>query len=339
VTVIGLFPSIFYSRGPASPPLLSLSLSMSFRLPDWATTPTRTASLAGPDGSSIPVDLQAAVVFGGAGPQAGGSTAVGHVPLPGGAAPEVAALVHHGNGKAYIIELGAVSAEREEGRERRRGMRRALDPARSTSLPPALPRPVPLSHTHARPLPSLPIPPHTQPGGTFLNGAPLPPNKPTALTSGDALTFGSATGPPSFTFACEGAGTKRDREGGDAPASVRASHLLIKHAQSRRPSSWKEEVVTRSPEAAAADCERLRAAILADAEARGGGGGGLAAAFAEAAARESHCSSARAGGDLGAFGRGAMQAAFEGPAFALGVGELSGVVSSDSGMHLILRTA
>ena len=97
--------------------------------------------------------------------------------------------------------------------------------------------------------------------------------------------------------------------------------------------------MTRSPEAAAADCERLRAAILADAEARGGGGGGLAAAFAEAAARESHCSSARAGGDLGAFGRGAMQAAFEGPAFALGVGELSGVVSSDSGMHLILRTA
>lgn len=34
-----------------------------------------------------------------------------------------------------------------------------------------------------------------------------------------------------------------------------------------------------------------------------------------------------------------MQAAFEGPAFGLAVGELSGPVSSDSGVHLILRTA
>jgi NIMA-interacting peptidyl-prolyl cis-trans isomerase 1 len=120
---------------------------------------------------------------------------------------------------------------------------------------------------------------------------------------------------------------------------VRASHLLIKHAQSRRPSSWKEAVVTRSPEEARADVERLRGAILTDAGARGGDPAALAAAFAAAAARESHCSSARAGGDLGAFGRGAMQAAFEGPAFALGVGDMSGVVSTDSGMHIILRTA
>jgi NIMA-interacting peptidyl-prolyl cis-trans isomerase 1 len=28
--------------------------------------------------------------------------------------------------------------------------------------------------------------------------------------------------------------------GGDKPAQVRASHLLVKHAGSRRPSSWKE---------------------------------------------------------------------------------------------------
>ena len=37
--------------------------------------------------------------------------------------------------------------------------------------------------------------------------------------------------------------------------------------------------------------------------------------------------------------RGQMQRAFEEPAFALAVGELSGPVSSDSGIHLILRTA
>jgi peptidyl-prolyl cis-trans isomerase NIMA-interacting 1 len=35
------------------------------------------------------------------------------------------------------------------------------------------------------------------------------------------------------------------------------------------------------------------------------------ASFAELAAKESHCSSARKGGDLGLFGRGQMQAPFE----------------------------
>ena len=164
----------------------------------------------------------------------------------------------------------------------------------------------------------------------------------TALASGDVLSFASTSGPPTFTFSCEGAGTKRDRDGGGGggagPTTVRASHLLVKHAQSRRPSSWKEAVVTRTPEEARAAVEAARAAIVADAAARGGGPAALAAAFADAASRESHCSSARAGGDLGAFGRGAMQAAFEGPAFALGVGEMSGVVSTDSGMHIILRT-
>jgi len=301
-----------------------------FALPSWATTPTRTASLAGAhDGASVPVDLQPAVVFG-AGPPPPG---VGLVPLPGLDVAQVAALVHHGNGKAYVIDLGAVSVKRERTRK---PMRAPFNPLLLHSIP-RLPSPLGPFLTLSPSLTRI-----NQPGGgTFLNGAPVPPNKPTALASGDALAFTSPAGPPAFTFSCEGAGTKRDREGGadGAPTSVRASHLLIKHAQSRRPSSWKEDVVTRSPADAAADCERLRAAILSDAGARGGGPAALAAAFAEHAARESHCSSARAGGDLGTFGRGAMQAAFEGPAFALGVGELSGVVSSDSGMHLILRTA
>lgn len=55
--------------------------------------------------------------------------------------------------------------------------------------------------------------------------------------------------------------------------------------------------------------------------------------------QESHCSSARRGGDLGEFGPGKMQPAFEQATFALAVGELSGPVFSDSGVHIILRTA
>ena len=51
--------------------------------------------------------------------------------------------------------------------------------------------------------------------------------------------------------------------------------------------------------------------------------------FAELATKVSDCSSARHGGDLGTFGRGAMQKAFEDAAFGLEVGEMSGMVDSD----------
>jgi hypothetical protein len=45
------------------------------------------------------------------------------------------------------------------------------------------------------------------------------------------------------------------------------------------------------------------------------------------------------GGDLGPFTRGKMQKPFEDTSFALKVGELSGVVDTDSGLHVIKRTA
>lgn len=53
----------------------------------------------------------------------------------------------------------------------------------------------------------------------------------------------------------------------------------------------------------------------------------------------SDCSSARSGGDLGSFSRGQMQHPFEDAAFGLSVGEMSDIVETDSGVHLILRTA
>jgi NIMA-interacting peptidyl-prolyl cis-trans isomerase 1 len=59
--------------------------------------------------------------------------------------------------------------------------------------------------------------------------------------------------------------------------------------------------------------------------------------FEELSTTESDCSSARNGGSLGLFGRGQMQPAFEQAAFALEVGEMSDVVDSDSGLHIILR--
>ena len=85
----------------------------------------------------------------------------------------------------------------------------------------------------------------------------------------------------------------------------------------------------RSIEEARAMVSAFRERILQ----QGGGASAeaLAAAFASLAAVESHCSSARNGGDLGPFSRGQMQRVFEDAAFGLGVGEMSGLVESDSG--------
>lgn len=55
------------------------------------------------------------------------------------------------------------------------------------------------------------------------------------------------------------------------------------------------------------------------------------------AVSESDCSSARKMGDLGFFGKGDMQKEFEDASFQLKPGEVSGVVETASGLHLIER--
>lgn len=59
--------------------------------------------------------------------------------------------------------------------------------------------------------------------------------------------------------------------------------------------------------------------------------------FKEIASEFSDCSSAKRGGDLGAFGHGQMQKPFEDASFKLKIDEMSGIVDSDSGLHLIYR--
>ena len=66
---------------------------------------------------------------------------------------------------------------------------------------------------------------------------------------------------------------------------------------------------------------------------------GIAESFPKYASQRSDCSSFKEKGDLGFFGKGMMQQAFEEAAFALQPGQMSGIVSTDSGYHLIYRKA
>ncbi|KAI0213676.1 putative peptidyl-prolyl cis-trans isomerase dodo [Lamellibrachia satsuma] len=112
-----------------------------------------------------------------------------------------------------------------------------------------------------------------------------------------------------------------------AQDQVQCCHLLVKHRDSRRPSSWRQEKITKSKEEAMEELLEFRKTIVAKEK-----------TFDELASEYSDCSSAKRGGDLGLFGRGQMQKPFEDAAFALKVGELSEPVSTDSGVHIILRT-
>ncbi|KAK7967477.1 peptidyl-prolyl cis trans isomerase, partial [Apiospora aurea] len=121
--------------------------------------------------------------------------------------------------------------------------------------------------------------------------------------------------------------TSASQPGAQKPADkIRAAHLLVKHRDSRRPASWRESEITRTKDEARSIIQGHEARIK-----RG------EISLGELAMSESDCSSARKRGDLGYFGKGDMQKPFEEAAFALQPGQMSEVIETDSGLHLIER--
>lgn len=103
------------------------------------------------------------------------------------------------------------------------------------------------------------------------------------------------------------------------PAERRASHILVK-AEKSAPAAEREK--------ARAKAEQLLADVRKN-----------PASFADLARKNSDDpGSAEKGGDLDYFGRGAMVKPFEDAAFGLKPGEISGVVESDFGYHIIQVT-
>jgi peptidyl-prolyl cis-trans isomerase C len=98
---------------------------------------------------------------------------------------------------------------------------------------------------------------------------------------------------------------------GDPAGSVRASHILLK--------------TDKDEKAAKAKAEEILAKLK-----KGGN-------FEELAKANSSCGSAKSGGSLGAFKKGQMVKEFEAAAFGLKPGEMSGLVKTKFGYHIIRR--
>lgn len=178
-------------------------------------------------------------------------------------------------------------------------------------------------------------------GTTSLNGSPVIQLQPTELKEGDEIAF-NGNGPYKVEVRprqhqkrrqCEDAVGEKEQEEPkekvvkkEEPREIRCCHLLVKHRESRRPASWKSPKITRSKEEAVKILKGFRERI-ASGEVK----------FQDLARKESDCSSAKNGGDLGPFGRGVMQKEFEDAAFALEVGQMSDIVMTQSGAHIILR--
>lgn len=103
-------------------------------------------------------------------------------------------------------------------------------------------------------------------------------------------------------------------------SQIRASHILLMYKGSMR------SMADRSKDEALTAITNMKDEI------------GQGADFGEMARQYSDCPSGQEGGDLGFFGRGAMVPEFENAAFGLKSGEVSEVIETPFGFHLIQRT-
>lgn len=104
------------------------------------------------------------------------------------------------------------------------------------------------------------------------------------------------------------------------PGNIRASHILISHSGAPRTGA------ERSQDEAKVLAEEIQGKLESG------------ESFEELAKAYSDCPSSQKGGDLGFFPKGQMVKPFEDAAFGLEVGDVSGIVETQFGYHIIKRT-
>ncbi|NXV20109.1 PIN1 isomerase, partial [Cepphus grylle] len=154
--------------------------------------------------------------------------------------------------------------------------------------------------------------------GAFFNPSPL------SLSAGRVYYFNHITNASQWE---RPSGSGKNGQG--EPSKVRCSHLLVKHNQSRRPSSWRQEKITRTKDEALELINGNLTPLLKGAKPFSPLRELYQALFkrqligCEGYFRPSLCQ---------------MQKPFEDASFALRAGEMSGPVFTESGIHIILRT-
>ena len=104
---------------------------------------------------------------------------------------------------------------------------------------------------------------------------------------------------------------------------------MLKHADSRRPSSHRTPNISLAKSDARHEADALRERVSKSQD--------MEAALSDEASKRSDCPSSTNGGRLKPFQRGDLERAFEAAAFRLAVGELSPVVETAAGFHVVLR--
>ena len=168
--------------------------------------------------------------------------------------------------------------------------------------------------------PAAPAPADPPPGKPAL-----PPPwrwKESRSTPGDFYCINEKTGERRWQAPSESKPKKDD-------SKITVVHVLIKHADSRRPASHRTPKISLAKSDARAEADALRKRVAASSD--------MEAALADEASKRSDCPSSTNGGRLKPFQRGDLERAFEAAAFRLAVGELSPVVETAAGFHVVLR--